>query len=144
MELPPGAKATRYNHHDHQLGLRNLDKVLPRMESYLQESITVSHVFYEALDGVTNDTKKNIELKSRSNDYNRMGMETWLVPASKISKARTSDKPTYIFYYWVRDDSLWVYEVDQRIEELEPEVPSWHEYGSLHYYVPFWFFKRVD
>lgn len=143
MELPTGAKSIRYNHTDYQIGLKNFAKALGRMEQYLQEKIVVSNIFYDALDGVTEQTKKNIELKSRSLSYNRMGMETWLVPASKIMKAKASCKPTYIFYYWSRDDSLWVYEVNDAINDLDPEIPDWHQYGSLHYYVPFWFFKRV-
>jgi len=143
MELPAGAKANRYNHSDYLVGLKNFAKAIGRMEQYLQEKIVVSNVFYEALDGVTEHTKKNIELKSRSQRYSRVDMETWLVPASKIAKAKVSGKPTFIFYYWSQDDSLWVYEVNDDINDLEPEIPDWHEYGSLHYYIPFLFFKRV-
>jgi hypothetical protein len=145
MELPTGAKAVRYNHGDYELGLKNFDKVLPRMEKYLQEKIVVSEVFYDSLDGKTNLTERNIELKSRSTKYNRMDWTDWLVPVSKINKAKKSDKATFIFYYWSLDDSLWVHEYDkEEFDNLCPEIPEWHQYSSPHYYVPFWFFKRVD
>jgi len=142
--LPAGANSERYNHHTYELGLKNFEKVLPRMEKFLQEKIIVSNIFYDCLDGKTNLSETNIELKSRSIHYNRAPMVTWLVPASKIKKAAASPNKTIIFYYWARDDSLWYQEFDQKIyDELEIDYPSWHQFGSAHYYVPSCCFKRV-
>ena len=87
------------------------------------------------------------ELKTRP-DCLSSSYDTWWCPVTKTDaflKAEREGKAGYLFYYFVKEDSLWVWKYDSvKILELTPDFP-WlgrHRSSQLHFAIPkSWFVK---
>ena len=90
------------------------------------------------------------ELKTRP-DCLSSSYDTWWCPVTKTDaflKAEREGKTGYLFYYFVKEESLWVWKYDSvRILELTPEFP-WvgrHKSSQLHFGIPkSWFVKTRE
>jgi len=112
----------------------------------LGEKITETTEFYDTMDGKTE--QKDLEVKTRTPKYNWKSdyimKEGWLIPCCKIDRARVSGRPTFYFYYWKCDDSVWVLEYSkEKFKGLQARIPPWHKEQQEHYYVPFNLWKRI-
>jgi hypothetical protein len=76
------------------------------------------------------------ELKRRSSDWfytdEKIQREGWLMPTTKVMKgweALSEGKRVYFFYFWMRDKSLWMYEM----KEGDFNGPNDHNPPKNHY-----------
>lgn len=138
--------AVRFNKARWELGKENQTNILPLLEEFLAEKIVETTKLYDTIDGKTET--KDIEIKSRSATYDwknpKIMKEGWLLPCCKIDHAKNSGRPFFCFYYWMKDQSIWVFEyTPEAMVGIEPFVPFWHKEKQPHYNIPFRLWKRI-
>lgn len=138
--------ASRFNKERWDFGRVNQTALLPFLEQHLGETITETTAFYDTMDGKTKT--KDVEIKTRSEKYNWQSdyimAEGWLIPCCKVETARQTKRPTFFFYFWKCDGSVWELEyTEEKFRDLKPVVPPWHKEKQPHYYVPFTRWKRI-
>jgi len=133
----------RFNKERWDFGKQSESDLLPQIELLIGEPLTPTEKLYDTMDAVSENHW--IEIKSRTPKYHwdnpKIQKEGWLIPASKIERARKESrtgKQIEFFYYWKSDSSLWFIIWDETIvSDLTPSVPFWHPDKQLHYYIPF-------
>ena len=121
-----------------ELGRLGEEEIFPLLEQFLDEPITHTAKENDTLDGESESYW--VELKCRQPPYKsdapilRSG---WLLPECKIVRASKESKPTYFFYYFVADDTLWYYKYNpEDFKTLTPKPFHFHPRKQTHYWVP--------
>jgi len=139
--------AVRFNKERHEYGKKAENRLLPVLETIIGEKIVPTANSCDTMDGVSETW--DVELKRRTAKYSwadeKIMKEGWLIPACKITRARTSGKRTAFFYSWEKDESLWMFEyTEASMNGLKSYVPFWHIDKQPHFNIPFCLWTRQN
>ena len=137
---------SRFNKERWDYGNANFKILIPVIEEYLVEPLEESKLFYDIMDAKT--ATYDIEVKSRTPKYHWTDSfimrDGWLIPKCKIDYAKTSKRPMLFFYWWKKDNSLWVWEYSyEDMIGLHSFIPPFHKEQQEHYNIPFKYWKRI-
>lgn len=119
----------------HVFGWNLEAKLRPVLEHVLHEELEKTAWRYDTFDWVGKQTKRQVELKARTTEYNRHQFGTWLVPACKLQGD--------VFYYWAEDRSLWRLVLEGKsLKDVYVNYPSFNP-DQLHAWVPSHWFQRI-
>jgi hypothetical protein len=129
----------RFNAARHAFGKLGEAELLPLIETLLDEKLTCTEKLYDTMDAENENYL--IEIKTRTARYHWddsfIKKDGWLLPQAKIERAAKEKRKVLFYYYWKKDNSLFVLEYAPEVfADLTPRVPSFHADKQMHYFIP--------
>lgn len=135
----------RYSNKRKLQGQQGEALVKPILEQYLGEILTKTEKENDTLDFFTEtrwiELKRRLPPYSSTDKYFEQGA---LIPFCKIIRALEEEKPTYFYYYFDTDKSLWELQFQPELLDLyHPFVPRGHQTAQPHVAIPKKHWKQI-